>query len=186
MNLPGLDYADNDAYATTMELASLDVALRETGRDIFVSYGDVLFRRYVLEMLAEAAGDVAVAVDVNWQESRNRGADRQTDFTTCSQPNSREAFYGDVWLNRMEHDIDGEVHGEWIGVARLSAAGVAAARALMDDWRAVDRAGFDAARMNDLFNRLTAAGHKIRVVYTTGNWLDIDDVDDLVLAGSFV
>ncbi len=186
VNLPGLDYVDNDAYATTSELASLDVALRDTGRGTFISYGDVLFRRYVLEMLSGAAGDVVIAVDINWRESRNRGADRRADFAACSQPNSREAYYSEVWLTQMEHDIDGEVHGEWIGVARFSAAGARAARGAMDDWREADRAGFDAARMNDLFNRLIAAGQRIRVIYTTGNWLDIDDVDDLVLAGSFV
>jgi phosphoenolpyruvate phosphomutase len=40
--------------------------------------------------------------------------------------------------------------------------------------------------MNQLFNRLVAEGNSIRVVYTTGHWLDVNHVDDLVLAGSFV
>ena len=77
-----------------------------------------------------------------------------------------------VWLGFTDAKVGRA--GEWIGVARFSADGAAAARATMDEWRAADRAGFDAARMNDLFNRLIAAGQRIRVIYTTGNGLDID------------
>jgi phosphoenolpyruvate phosphomutase len=39
--------------------------------------------------------------------------------------------------------------------------------------------------MPDLLNALVAAGEPVRVVYGTGNWLDIDSLADLVVAGSF-
>jgi phosphoenolpyruvate phosphomutase len=41
------------------------------------------------------------------------------------------------------------------------------------------------AKIPDLVNALVRSGRKVRVLYTTGNWLDIDSLDDLVLAGRF-
>jgi NDP-sugar pyrophosphorylase family protein len=53
-------------------------------------------------------------------------------------------------------------------------------------WQAEDGQGLAKAHMNQLFNRLVAEGNSICVVYTTGHWLDVNHVEDLVLAGSFV
>jgi NDP-sugar pyrophosphorylase family protein len=36
-----------------------------------------------------------------------------------------------------------------------------------------------------LLNRLAAADHPVRVVYTSGNWLDVDSLDDVVNAAGF-
>ena len=40
-------------------------------------------------------------------------------------------------------------------------------------------------QMPDLINILIEDGNTIRVIYTTGHWLDIDAVEDLVAAGDF-
>ena len=41
------------------------------------------------------------------------------------------------------------------------------------------------AKLHHLLAALAADGESIRVVYTTGHWLDIDSLEDLVAAGSF-
>ena len=187
VDLPGLTYVDNDAFETNQELSSLALALdRLDQRQTIVSYGDVLFRRHVLDMLAESPAPVTIAVDTNWKNSRNRGPARRADYVTCTLPNSREAYYGDVRLVAMGGDVQPRIHGEWMGIARFTPAGLEAVRAQIAAWQRNDQAGFRAARMNDLFNRLVEGGTAVRVIYTTGHWLDIDDLDDLVLAGSFV
>ena len=86
----------------------------------------------------------------------------------------------------MIHQPAGRIDGEWMGVVRFTAAGGSILRDSVARWLADDAQGFAAARMNDLFNRLIAEGHTIKVVYTTGHWIDIDHVDDLVFAASFV
>ena len=188
IDLPGLAFVDNDDYETNQELESFSRALDTGAGDcrVIVSYGDVLFRPYVLDMLSEQSADIAIAVDTNWKASRNRGPERRPDYVSCSLPNSREAYYADVWLAEMREAPTARIHGEWIGVAQFSAAGIEVVRTLVADWRAEDEAAVLGARMNDLFNRLVETGHGIKVVYTTGHWLDIDDIDDLVMAGSFV
>ena len=73
-----------------------------------------------------------------------------------------------------------------MGLVRFSASGARRLAETLFAWQSEDAQGLAKAHMNQLFNRLVAEGNSIRVVYTTGHWLDVNHVDDLVLAGSFV
>ena len=59
----GITVVDNDAYADTGEAASLACALPRLQGETVVVYGDVLFRRYILDELLDSAGDITVVVD---------------------------------------------------------------------------------------------------------------------------
>ena len=41
------------------------------------------------------------------------------------------------------------------------------------------------AKLHHLLNELVQQGEQIRVVYTTGHWLDVDSLEDVVAAGRF-
>jgi len=41
------------------------------------------------------------------------------------------------------------------------------------------------AKLHHLLNNIAEKGGDVRVVYTTGHWLDVDSVEDVVAAGSF-
>jgi phosphoenolpyruvate phosphomutase len=41
------------------------------------------------------------------------------------------------------------------------------------------------AKLHHLLAELVKRGERIRVVYTTGHWLDVDSIEDVVAAGSF-
>jgi phosphoenolpyruvate phosphomutase len=55
--------AVNERYAETDELASLGCAARSLESDTIISYGDILFRSYVLRDLVESKADFTVVVD---------------------------------------------------------------------------------------------------------------------------
>ena len=40
-------------------------------------------------------------------------------------------------------------------------------------------------KMPELIKGLLARGQKVRVIYTTGHWLDVDSVDDVLMGSSF-
>jgi len=184
-DLPALKYADNPDFADTSELLSLQCALDSAGddsADLFVSFGDVIFKRYIVDILGESDADIVIAVDTNWQESVNR--DRAADYVRCTEPHSRQAFYQEIWLERAGETLaESEIHGEWMGIARVAGAALPALREVVADMTA-DPANRD-AKIHDLFNELLRRGHRIRVVYTTGHWLDVDTLDDVLAAGSF-
>ncbi|HJY08257.1 MAG TPA: hypothetical protein VJ323_18200, partial [Bryobacteraceae bacterium] len=56
-------------------------------------------------------------------------------------------------------------------------------------WDALDilskRPDFCRLRFDDLFNHLVTWGQRVQVLYITGQWLDVDDLDDLARAQAF-
>ncbi len=189
VDVPGLDYVDNDRYESTGELVSLKHALDhlgdhngELGTDMVVSYGDVLFNKYILSLLEEPGEDFVVTVDADWVNSRNAG--READWAVCSHPNSRGTFSTNVSLKRLSDDIqEANIHGEWMGFLKVSAKGFAIVKTALDEL--LSNPEQQQFKMPDLINMLIEDGNIVRVIYTTGHWLDIDTVQDLVAAGNF-
>ncbi len=59
----GIKLVVNERYAETSELASLACAVDALESDTVISYGDLIFRSYVLRGLAESKADFSVVVD---------------------------------------------------------------------------------------------------------------------------
>jgi len=187
VNLPALKYVDNPDFADTNELLSLHCALATladdgSDGDLYVSFGDVIFKRYILDGLAEAEADFVIAVDTDWSASVNRG--RAADYVRCSEPYSRQAFYRNVELAAAGEDLsDDEIHGEWMGVLRVSASGLPVFLALVREM--AGQPENRRAKLHHVLDELVQRGQRVRVVYTTGHWLDVDSLDDLLAAGNF-
>jgi phosphoenolpyruvate phosphomutase len=185
VDLPSLDYVDNPDYAESGELVSLAHALEanpDNDADLFVSYGDVIFRRYILDSMAETDGDFVITVDTDWRDSVNRG--RAADYVTCTEPHSRHTFYREVFLENAGESLSGDrCHGEWMGFLKVSAPAMSRFRDTVADMLSdpVNRK----AKLHELLCELVSRGEKIRVIYTTGHWLDVDSLDDVLAAGSF-
>ncbi|MBT8422728.1 MAG: isocitrate lyase/phosphoenolpyruvate mutase family protein, partial [Gammaproteobacteria bacterium] len=185
VNLHGVDCVDNPDFAATSELASLQCALdadADNSRDLYISFGDVIFKRYMLDVLAEHDEEIAIAVDTDWRESVNRG--RAADYVSCSEPHSRHAFNSRVLLQTAGEELsESDIHGEWTGIMRVRASALPLLRETV--------AGLCAdpahrkAKLHHLLAELASSGQAIRAVYTTGHWLDVDSVEDVVAAGSF-
>ncbi len=187
INLPSIEVVDNDDYATTGEAESLACALPRIEGDCIVSYGDILFRRYILDALLAARSDIALGVDALAAGKNPQEHYRLLDLVSCSRK-----FTGNyllerepVSLTRIGNDLPAaEVDGEWIGLARLSPRGSELVRGEIEAMRADGVLG--EASLLDLFARLLAKGEVISVVYIAGNWLDVDDVFDLAEARNFL
>lgn len=184
MNLPGPDYVDNDEFADTGELFSLQTALAKLDdeQDTIISYGDVLFNKYIPQALSEEKDEFVIAVDTNWRESVNRH--RLADYVRCSHPNSRQAFGSRIVLERIGADLpEGAIHGEWMGFLKVGRTALPLLREMLEEILATPEGR--RAKMPVLLNELVSRGRPVRVIYTTGHWLDIDSLDDVVQAGSF-
>jgi phosphoenolpyruvate phosphomutase len=184
--LPGLKTVDNDDFESTGELHSLQLALQQldetrTG-DLFISYGDVLFHRRVLDLLIAADGDFIIPVDTNWQESHNLR--RHVDFVATSAPPSRHSFKQTIELRYVASDVsEDERQGEWMGFLRVAERGIPILRETVD--QILEEVSGREADLGMLLNWLAQHEKHVRVVYTIGSWLDIDDLHDVVNAGSF-
>jgi phosphoenolpyruvate phosphomutase len=186
IDLPAIGTVDNDAYATTGEAASLACAIDRLAGPCVLSYGDILFRRHLLEALLAAEGDVVIAVDALQRNKADADPERVSDLVGCSRRYTGDYLEEEapVWLNRIGNDLaPAQADGEWIGLAKLSARGAALVRAEIETMRA--DGSLARASLLEMLSRLIAAGHPIGVVYVLGGWLDVDDAFDLARARNF-
>ena len=76
-----------------------------------------------------------------------------------------------------------QIDGEWMGFLKVSASAMPAFRTAVAEL--LDDAENQNAKLYQLLMELIARGQEVQVVYTTGHWLDVDSLDDLIAAGSF-
>ena len=185
VDLPNLTYVDNDAFAETGELASLLKALQsKAGRfqTTIISYGDVLFNTYIPQALLQAKDGFVVFVDSDWREKTSYT--RLGGFAECTAPNSRKAFNTQIYLKQLGTEIPpAMIHGVWMGFFKVSAQNVMPLYEILSELLA--NPNNRKAGMATLIQELLLRNHQIRVLYTVGHWLDINNLDDVVQAGSF-
>lgn len=188
-DLPNLQYVDNQEYDQCGELVSLQLGLSQLAakeNGVIVSYGDVLFRKYVPNILVDAKDDLVIMVDTQWRESAN--LHRVADFVINSHPYSRQHYARPVMLSQIGELSaleNKEIHGEWMGFLYISSNKLSQITQLLDSLLSQDVQFRRHGTLPAFLNILVAQGFSVRVVYTTGHWLDIDSLDDLIAAGSF-
>jgi phosphoenolpyruvate phosphomutase len=181
----GIRLVVNEAHERTGELASLACAAKAFTGDTVISYGDLLFRSYILRDLVESDSDFCVVVDSSQAPQAGVPA---TDFAYCSTADDRALFGQKVWLESVTSAV-GEANGtaapqgRWMGL--LNVRGEARERLLATLAQLQQRADFDRLDMAALLNALVAAGEKIEVQYVHGHWRGVNDLDDFRRAGDF-
>jgi phosphoenolpyruvate phosphomutase len=176
--LKGIRTVDNDRFAETGEAYSLAQADAVLSGELVVSYGDVLFRNYILESLLSSAADVVLAVDAS-----KRSDARERDLVLADHGFSGN-YLDDApaQLLRMGSDLGAEASGEWVGLARFSATGTAWLR---EEIAALEAEGLlETADLPLLLSRI-AAKHPVRVKYFTGHWMDVNTLADVADARNF-
>jgi phosphoenolpyruvate phosphomutase len=188
----GIRLLVNERHAQTGELASLAYAVDLLQADTVISYGDLLFRSYVLRDLLESAADFAVVVDSANTRVINRTV---RDFAYCSRGDDRDLFGSPALLQQVVTQEDGllqggegevsprEPQGRWIGVLHVRRQGLALLKSVMAKLRA--RADFDALNMPSLLNALVDEGAPIEVQYVHGHWRGVNDLEDFRRAADF-
>jgi len=181
IDTPGIKLVVNERHAATGELASLACATARLTGDTVISYGDLLFRSYILRDLAESEAEFSVVVDSSQTQPSNQSV---RDFAFCSAADDRGLFGQKVYLRHVSSDAaNGTANGRWIGLLNVRGAGVARLNAMLATLGA--RGDFDTLDIPALLNALIDAGEKIEVQYVHGHWRGVNDLDDFRRAGDF-
>ena len=185
VSLPNLTYIDNNDFAETGELDSLLQALRSRkgpAQSTIISYGDVLFNKYIPQSLSQETEDCVVFVDSNWQEQSSYA--RLEGFVECTIPNSRKAFNAKIYLKQLGNNIPKEsIHGVWMGFFKVSPNAVSDITEIIVELLA--KPANRKAGIPQLLQELLKREYPLRVLYTAGHWLDINTLEDVVQAGTF-
>ncbi|MFC0401460.1 phosphoenolpyruvate mutase [Paraburkholderia rhizosphaerae] len=187
----GIKLVVNDQHETTGELASLACALDRLQGDTVISYGDLLFRSYIVRDLVESEAAFSVVVD-STDASETHAANRSVrDFAWCSAGDDRDLFGNKVLLRRVSgNETDAPAgaaskapQGRWVGLMNVRGAGLARLQEVMSQLRT--RADFASLDMPVLLNALIEAGEEVEVQYVHGHWRGVNDLEDFRRAGDF-
>jgi len=176
---PELDLVHNERWATTNILGSLMCAAHRMDDGFVSSYADIVYRRDAVARLLAAPGDIVLVVDTDWR--------RRYEGRTQHPPTDAEkVLCADGRVLRVHRDIDPDAaHGEFIGVAKFTAAGSRALQAAYASARARcghgafrEAADLDRAYLIQLLQDMLEAGAVVGHVDTHGGYHEIDTQQD--------
>jgi phosphoenolpyruvate phosphomutase len=167
---------DNDLFAETKELYSLYLAREQIKENTVISYGDIIFKNYILNDLLNDMSDITLIVDADVETVSN-----DKDFVSTNIPYSKKLYSSTVQFVKMSGALKAEeIHGEFIGLWKVTKNGSNIVKKALAEL--AERADFKQLTMADLFNHISIS-HPIAVKYIKGSWLDIDTIRDLQKAG---
>ncbi|CAB1275221.1 phosphoenolpyruvate mutase [Candidatus Nitrosacidococcus tergens] len=185
ITVKGISLVHNDTYTHSNELYSLHCALKSLSNDTIITYGDLLFRSYILRDLCHMSGKIITVVDSMFPSSQKYHI---KDIAFCSKSDDRSLFSQEVYLTRIEtyqnsSKANIKPNGYWVGMMRVVDEGRNWVLSALDEL--VKREDFLQLTIPDLLNYLIDKGFPIRVLYINGHWLDINNIEDLARAGDF-
>jgi choline kinase len=178
---PGAARICNDEYATTNMAHSLfcarDVLSRE--QDVLVAYADIIYSDSVLDSLLAATSHICVTVDLKW---RDYWCKRFEDPLGDAETLKLDANGRILELGQRPHGLD-DIQGQYIGLMKFSAEGVAALKTCYDQAVTEGTLGgksVEKAYMTDLLQHIIDSGYAVQSVPIHGQWIEIDSKQDLV------
>ena len=180
LNLSNVNIIVNKEYNKNNELYSLYKAASEIKENCIISYGDIIFRKYILDALLSFENDIVIVVDALFKKKKK---DYEKDLVICDRP-----FTGNYLLEKKPASLKYicldekkcKVDGQWIGLIKTNIKG---SKIIKDELKILSKQKkFNSLTIPDLFNSLIKKKKKISVLYIAGQWLNVNDAFDLAEA----
>ena len=183
---PDLEFRHNSEWETNNILASLFYAEDLMTDGFLCCYSDILFTQRIVADLLKLESDIALAVDTQWlTRYEHRSEHPSDDAEKVTVENGR--------VTEIERQIpEHNAYGEYIGLAKFSAAGAAQLKEHYH-MRRQETAGrpfrgarlFEKAYLIHLLQDMIEAGHDMAHVDTPGGYIEIDTQQDFEYARTF-
>ena len=177
-----LDFNDikkvvNTKYEHTSDLYSLYCARDSLVGDVVISYGDIVYKQFLLHALLTDKSDISIIVDSDFRENG-----RAIDFVKTSLPSDRGFFAEDIKLSEIwSEDSSSGVgrpipDGEFVGLWKISESAIPEVISIMEVW--YQGGLLEDKSIIDLLNQIILT-RVVSVRYVKGAWLDVDTIFDL-------
>lgn len=179
----------NEDYANTNMVETLFCAKDFFGRDVIVSYGDIVYEKQVLTNLLKSQYDNSVVVDTQWLSYWKKRFERPEDDAESLKIDDKDNI---CEIGQELNDLSSN-DGQYIGLMRFHGNGVEDLRSFYQKAKAGEFKNsifqkcprpFQKLYMTDLLQGMIDYGHKLNPSYTKRRWLEIDSIKDLELAHS--
>jgi phosphoenolpyruvate phosphomutase len=180
INLPNLNVVVNEQYDETGQMSSLAAAADQLDQSTLIIFGDILFKKYILQFAIEDPEDVVIVVDSNV----DRSSTVESDFVVATEPNHQSYFAEESYANKIAFTTADDSHnGEFIGVMKLSPKAGKQAQSFIEQQQ--ESPEFGKLDIRDLIDHFIQQGTKVKVQYISGHWVDVNRISDLTIANEF-
>jgi len=181
INYKGLRYFENTDYRNNNILNSIFYAEKIINGNIIIAYSDILFDSSVVQRTLNSNHDISVVVDIDWRGYYIGRKDHPVTEAENVIFNSNNEVEKIGKINTSSQ----EVHGEFIGMIKLSNRGAEIFKQQFNRlkktyWnKPFQRAKtFQKAYLTDMIQELVDIGVKVHCVIIESGWKEIDTVED--------
>jgi len=181
INYKGIKYFENNDYRNNNVLNSIFYAEKIINGNIIISYSDILFDSSVVERALDSDNDISVVVDIDWRGYYVGRKDHPISEAENVIFNSNNEVEKIGKINTGKE----EVHGEFIGMIKLSDRGTEIFKEHFHRLKRIywnkpfQRAKiFQKAYLTDFIQELVDIGIKVHCVIVESGWKEIDTVED--------
>ena len=181
INYKGIKYFENTDYKNNNILNSIFYAEKVINGNIIISYSDILFDSSVVERTLNSDHDISVVVDIDWRGYYVGRKDHPISEAENVIFNSNNEVEKIGKINTGNE----EVHGEFIGMIKLSDRGTEIFKEHFHRLKKIywnkpfQRAKiFQKAYLTDFIQELVDIGIKVHCVIIESGWKEIDTVED--------
>ena len=181
INYKGINYFENLDYRNNNILNSIFYAEKVINGSIIISYSDILFDASVVQRALNSDYDISVVVDIDWRGyyvGRKDHPISEAENVIFNSNNEVEKI-GKINTGNQE------VHGEFIGMVKLSNRGSEIFKEHFNRLKKIywnkpfQRAKiFQKAYLTDFIQELVDVGVKVHCVIIESGWKEIDTVED--------
>ena len=181
INYNGIKYFENTDYKNNNILNSIFYAEEAINGNIIISYSDILFDPTVIKRVLESDHDISVVVDIDWRGyyvGRKHHPISEAENVIFNSNNEVKKI-GKINTGNEE------VHGEFIGMIKLSDHGTEIFKHHFHRLKKIywnkpfQRAKiFQKAYLTDFIQELVDIGIKVHCVIIESGWKEIDTVED--------
>ena len=179
INYKGIKYFENKDYKNNNILNSIFYAEKVISGNIIISYSDILFDSSVVERTLNSNHDISVVVDIDWRGYYVGRKDHPISEAENVIFNSNNEVEKIGKINTGNE----EVHGEFIGMIKLSNRGTEIFKEHFHRLKKLywnkpfQRAKiFQKAYLTDFIQELVDIGIKVHCVIIESGWKEIDTV----------
>ena len=181
INYKGIKYFQNTDYENNNVLNSVFYAEKVINGNIIISYSDILFDSSVVQRALDSVHDISVVVDIDWRGYYVGRKDHPISEAENVIFNSNNEVEKIGKINTGKE----EVHGEFIGMIKLSNRGTEIFKEHFHRLKKIywnkpfQRAKiFQKAYLTDFIQELVDIGIKVHCVIIESGWKEIDTVED--------
>lgn len=173
-----LIFYHNADYASTNMVETLFCAQKEFDDDVIISYGDIVYRKEVIQKFIETEGEVSVVIDQNWKKLWEL---RMEDPLQDAETLKFDTAYNIREIGKKPKSYE-EIEGQYMGVIKIKKEAFQKVKALYNDLdrnQLYDGQPFQKMYMTTLLQLFIDSGIQVKACLIQGGWVEIDTVEDL-------